>query len=297
MERHSLTGKVAVITGAGQGIGFEAARALAWLGCYIIIAEIDPEYGGAASTQINKEMERHCAYFYEVDISSEQSVQNLVNDVQRRFNKIDILVNNAAITPMGPLSEVKLEEWDRSYRVHLRGPVLLTKLVLPDMMERNSGVLVSVSSSGAAPYMGAYEIFKMAQRELANTLSAELEGTSVYAFTIGPGLVKTTGALKAIEKLAPYYGKTVEEFMKMSENQMISVEEAGAGFAAAIALADRFNGQEIGSVQALFAAGINLLEKDRIKTTKEISKEQRMEILSTTVTVKKKIRGTAERVE
>lgn len=146
------------------------------------------------------------------------------------------------------------------------------------MIERNYGVLVSVSSSGAAPFMGSYEIFKMSQRELANTLVGELEGTGVVAFTIGPGLVKTPGALMAIEEIAPLYKKTVEQFLKMSEDQTISVEAAGAGFAAAIALSAQFSGLEIGSIQALHAAGIDLSENQNKDI--DISDENINEILS-----------------
>jgi hypothetical protein len=131
------------------------------------------------------------------------------------------------------------------------------------MLERNTGVFVCVSSAGAAPYMGAYEVFKTAQVELARTLDAELGGTGVIAFTIGPGLVRTPGAEAGIAQLAPLYGKTVAEFYAMSEAHILSVEAAGAGFAAAIALASRFRGQEIGSIQALATAGIHLPEKEQ----------------------------------
>jgi hypothetical protein len=122
------------------------------------------------------------------------------------------------------------------------------------------GVFVCVASVGEA-YMGAYESFKAAQVHLARTLDAELEGTGVIAFTIGPGLVRTPSAEAGIAALAPLYGKTVEEFYAMSEAHIISAEAAGAGFVAAIALASRFRGQEIGSAQALQVAGIALPEK------------------------------------
>ena len=129
------------------------------------------------------------------------------------------------------------------------------------MLERNKGTFVCVSSSGAAPYMGAYEVFKTAQVALSNTLSLELEGTGVNVFTIGPGLVKTPGALGGIEKLAPLFKQTVDEFFEIGKDWIISVEAAGAGFAAAIALAQVFNGKEIASKYALMEAGIDISEK------------------------------------
>ena len=121
-------------------------------------------------------------------------------------------------------------------------------------------MFVCVSSSGAAPYMGPYEVMKTAQVELANTLAAELEDSGVTCFTIGPGLVATETFQKAAQQLAPLYGKTVEEYRGMSRAHELSAEAAGAGFAAAIALAGQFSGQETSSIQALGAAGITLPE-------------------------------------
>lgn len=135
--------------------------------------------------------------------------------------------------------------------------------ILPSMLKRNSGIIVLVPSSGAAPYMGAYEVFKTSQVELANTLAAELEQTEVIAYSIGPGIVKTDTAQIAIEKIAPLYGKSVEEFYRMSENVLLTAEEAGAGFAASVALARQYRGLEIGSIQALMDAGISVAEKKK----------------------------------
>jgi hypothetical protein len=132
----------------------------------------------------------------------------------------------------------------------------MAKAFLPPMLKANWGVFVNVSSSGAAPYLGTYEVFKTAQVELASTLDAELEGTGVIAFTIGPGLVRTPGSSEGMAKLAPLYGKTVDEFMEMSSQAVIPVEEAGAGFAAAVAMAERYRGKETSSMAALIDAGI-----------------------------------------
>ncbi len=143
-----------------------------------------------------------------------------------------MLINNATITPIGPVHQVGSKAWDRSYAVNIRGPVLLIEQLLPGMLKRKKGVIVFLPSSGAAPYMGAYEIFKTAQVELSNTLVAELESTGVITYSVGPGIVKTETAQKAIEVLAPLYGKSTSEFYLMNENYLLSSEEAGAGIAA-----------------------------------------------------------------
>jgi NAD(P)-dependent dehydrogenase (short-subunit alcohol dehydrogenase family) len=259
LNRQSLAGQIAVVTGAGGGIGFEAARALIWLGAHVAIAEIDQRAGKDAVARLTGEFGTDTVTFIHTDVGDERSVNRLAQQSLRSHGKVDIVLNNATIAPLGAVKDLAIKNWDASYRVNLRGPVLLTRAFLPGMLQRDYGVIVCVSSTGLA-YMGAYETFKTAQVELANTLDAELEGTGVIAFTIGPGLVQTATAKAAIERLAPLYDKTVTEFYEMLKDQTISAEAAGAGFAAAIALADRFRGQETASIQALQAAGIDLSE-------------------------------------
>ena len=141
--------------------------------------------------------------------ATKQSVKNLYNLSMLAFGKVDAVINNATIAVLGQVKDLPIEEWDRSYHVNLRGPVLMAKTFLPDMIERNHGVFACVSSTGTA-FLGGYETFKAAQVHLANTLDAELEGTNVIAYTIGPGLVPTETASKAVAQLAPQMGMSVE---------------------------------------------------------------------------------------
>ncbi len=148
----------------------------------------------------------------------------------------------------------------------------MAQTFLPGMIERDHGTFICVSSSGAAPFMGAYEIFKTAQVELARVLDAEMEGRKVNILTIGPGLARTPGSEEGIRALAPLYNKSVEEFYAMSEEAQLTAEEAGAGFAAAVALADRFRGQEISSFAALSTVGITVVKGKPLKewTSQEV---------------------------
>lgn len=267
LTRETLAGKVAVISGAGRGIGFEAARALVWLGVHVVIAEIDEWTGGEAAHRLVEEMGEGVATFVHTDVGDTHSVVRLARQVLGRYGHVDIVLNNATIAPMGAVIETAIQAWDAGYRVNVRGPVLMARAFLPRMIAENEGVFVCVSSSGVAPYMGPYEVFKTAQAELAHTLDGEMAGTGVAVLTISPGLVRTAGADAAVAQLAPLYGKTVEEFYAMSADQLFSVETAGSGFAAAIALASRFRGQEISVIQALQAAGIPLPERRMGKRT------------------------------
>ncbi len=262
LTQDSLKGEVAVITGAGRGIGFEAARALVWLGANVVIAEINEQNGKAAEENINKEFGKGKALFMKTDIGSEKDIDNLAELALKKFGKVDIVLNNATVFPMGAVKDTPVESWDFSYRVNLRGPVVLARKFLPAMIERKHGVFVCVSSSGAAPFMGAYEVFKTAQVELSNTISAEAEGTGVYAFTIGPGISKTPGFVEGGAKVASLMGMSLDELFELNKNAQISPEAAGAGFAIAVALAKKYHGQETSSIQVLREAGIPLTNQE-----------------------------------
>ncbi len=251
-----LTDQVAVVTGAGRGIGFEAARSLLWLGCRVVVAEVNESDGAAAAARLEAEFGAGRAAFIRTDVGDEVQVAHLADEAVRHFGQVDIVLNNATVFPIGSVKDQPIEAWDRSFRVNLRGPVLLARAFLPGMLARHHGVFVCVSSSGAAPFMGAYEVFKTAQVELANTLTGELEGTGVRAFTIGPGIVRTPGFLDGGAQVATRMGLTVDQLLDMNRAALLSPEAAGAGFAAAIALADRYEGQETSSVQVLREAGI-----------------------------------------
>lgn len=256
LTRQTLTGQTAVVTGAGGGIGFEATRALVWLGAQVVIAEIDSTKGIAAEKAIQDEFGMGCVRFIETDIGDDRSVASLNHQVVQSFGKVDIVLNNATYAPLGGVLERSIQEWDSSYRVNLRGPVLLAQAFLPGMIERDKGVFVCVSSAGGA-YMGAYETIKSAQVELARTLDGELEGKNVIIFTIGPGIVPTETMMAGVAQIAPRYGKSPEEFYATYKEQWLSVEAAGTGFAAAIALAQRYRGMETYSTAGLIAAGID----------------------------------------
>jgi NAD(P)-dependent dehydrogenase (short-subunit alcohol dehydrogenase family) len=256
-----LSGKVALVTGAGGGIGYEACRSLLWLGAQVIAAEINRQNGQESARRLNEEFGPDSAYFIHTDVSDEKSIRRLAKEALRHYGKVDIVINNATIASLGAVKDLPIQDWDTSYRVNLRGPVLLAREFIPAMLERKYGVFVCVSSLGTA-YMGPYESMKTAQVHLAATLDAELENSGVYAFTIGPGFVPTNTALTAVPKLAAMMGLEMSELSQILKNNTISVEAAGAGFAAAVALADQFHGQETASIAALVAAGIDLPQGD-----------------------------------
>jgi NAD(P)-dependent dehydrogenase (short-subunit alcohol dehydrogenase family) len=256
LRQDALQGETAIVTGAGGGIGLETARALLWLGANVVIAEINAQAGARAASELAAEFGAGRVLFVPTDVGEESSVQELAGQATRAFGRVDVVINNATIAVLGAVKDLPIEKWDASYRVNLRGPVLMARAFLPGMIGRRHGVFACVSSTGTA-FLGGYETFKAAQVHLGSTLDAELEGTGVSVYTIGPGLVRTETASRAVEKLAPLMGMTVDEFFTMNQHMVLSAEEAGAGFAVSVVFAEKFRGQEISSIQALKAADIN----------------------------------------
>jgi len=151
----TLRGEVIVITGAGGGIGYEAARALLWLGANVVIAEINAEAGQRAADQLGEEFDASRVLFVRTDVGDEARVTHLAEAAFGKFGKVDVVLNNATIATLGLVKDLSIETWDASYRVNLRGPVLMARTFLPGMLKRNHGTFICVSSSGTA-FMGSY---------------------------------------------------------------------------------------------------------------------------------------------
>jgi NAD(P)-dependent dehydrogenase (short-subunit alcohol dehydrogenase family) len=275
LPRDALKGEVAVVTGAGRGIGFEAARALLWLGANVAVAEVNEVNGRIAVQSLQKEFGQDRAVFVKVDCGSEADVAKLRAEVYAKWGKVDVVVNNAAVYPVGSVQDSPLDVWELSCRVNLNAPILLAKAFLPDMVKRKHGTFVCVSSTAPTAYLGAHGVYKAAQATLARTLAAELEGTGVYALAVNPGVAKTPGFLEAASHAAALKGISLEQLLQQINSPEVFPEEAGAGLAAAVALAQKFQGQEVTSAQALQTIGIGKTEPTTTPTQEASSKRVR----------------------
>ena len=263
IEQDVLQGANILLTGGAGGIGFETARALSFLGANVIIADIDKKKGRYAEKIINQETNSKRVLFYYIDITNQTEINRLYKFVEKRYSFLDIIINNATITPVGAVEKTVIADWDKSYSVNLKAPVMLIQKFLPQMKAKNRGTIVFVSSSGASPYLGAYEVLKTAQVELCNTLTYELENSAINTFTISPGLVQTETAQKAIEIVSKNMNVSINDFYAMNKNFILDCESAGVGFALSVLKATDYNGQEIGAIQVLTEFG---LVKPQIKT-------------------------------
>jgi 3-oxoacyl-[acyl-carrier protein] reductase len=188
-----LENKVAVITGAGHGIGKFYAERLASEGAKVVIAEIDL----AATTKTASELvaKGYQAIGVQTDVTSEASVSNMVAEAIKHFNKIDILVNNAAIfatIPMSraPYDEITIEEWDLMMSVNVKGTWLVSKAVIAEMKKHGYGKIINISSSTAvkgSPSRIHYVTSKAGIIGFTKTLANEVGGFNICVNCVAPG--------------------------------------------------------------------------------------------------------------
>jgi NAD(P)-dependent dehydrogenase (short-subunit alcohol dehydrogenase family) len=191
-----LKGKVAIITGAGRGIGRAIAIEFARRGSAVVCsARTEEDIQGTAS--LIKKNNGQCLPV-PTDVADKHQVHGLVEQAIKQFGHIDVLVNNAARIPViSGLWEVDPDAWWEEVTVDLRGPMLCTHAVLPHMIRQNSGIIINMAGGTNIPGRTSYCCSKVALNRLTVLLARELQsiGSSVIVFDMGPGLVKTRRTL------------------------------------------------------------------------------------------------------
>jgi NAD(P)-dependent dehydrogenase (short-subunit alcohol dehydrogenase family) len=190
-----LTGKVAIVTGSSRGIGRAIAEALADHGAKVVISSRKAEACQEVADAINAEHGEGRAIVVPASISSKQALQELVDETRRQLGRIDVLVCNAASNPYyGPMSGISDEQFRKILDNNVVANHWLIQMVAPEMLERGSGSIIIVSSIGglkASGVLGAYNISKAADFQLARNLAAEFGPRQVRVNCIAPGLVRT----------------------------------------------------------------------------------------------------------
>ena len=245
LSQIDLANQIAVVSGSGRGIGRELSRALAWLGAKVIIAEIS-DSGIETETIIKSDGGE--AMFIKTDVSSIESMNSLSKVIFAKYGKVDILVNNATIFTIGSILDQPIENWEKVFNVNVKGVISGIKSFLPSMKERKHGVIITMTSDEGTAFLAPYSASKAALQSIAYSLAGELsENSGVSVFVFGPGMVDTPGGNEAFSKLAPLYGVSLEEFIKLGSvggfEGMMPVEYSAAGFAYTIVHAEDYHGQ------------------------------------------------------
>ncbi len=195
MSLFDLKGKSAIITGSSRGIGRAIAEAMADQGARVVISSRKPGPCQDVADAINKKHGDGTAIAIPANISSKEDLQAMVDETDKSFGQIDIVVCNAASNPYyGPMAGISDDAFTKILQNNIISNHWLIQMVAPQMRERKDGAIIIVSSIGglrASPVIGAYNISKAADFQLARNLAAEFGADNIRVNCIAPGLIKT----------------------------------------------------------------------------------------------------------
>ncbi|MDU1532274.1 MAG: gluconate 5-dehydrogenase [Enterococcus faecalis] len=192
MNDFQLDGKVALITGAVYGIGFEIAKSLAEAGATIVFNNLSPE-----SVEQGLENYRAAgieARGYVCDVTDEEQVQAMVAQIKEEVGSIDILVNNAGIIKRIPMVDMSAEEFRQVIDVDLNAPFIMAKAVIPDMIEKGHGKIINICSMMSElgrETVSAYAAAKGGLKMLTKNIASEYGQYNIQCNGIGPGYIET----------------------------------------------------------------------------------------------------------
>ncbi|HZP02074.1 MAG TPA: SDR family oxidoreductase [Terriglobia bacterium] len=203
-----LKHKVAIITGAGSGIGEATALLFAEEGASVVIADIDAEAGNNTAAQVRDK--QGSATFVHADISKEADAKKITDEAVNAYGRVDILVNNAAAFVLRGL-EATVEEWNRSLSTNVVGTALVTRFASEQMKRNGGGSIVNISSQSAffaQPGFITYSSTKAAIVHMTRLMALDLAPAKIRVNTVCPGTVLTRATLNHIAK----EGLTIEQF-------------------------------------------------------------------------------------
>jgi meso-butanediol dehydrogenase / (S,S)-butanediol dehydrogenase / diacetyl reductase len=192
MNPLSLTGQVALVTGAGHGIGRASALALAQSGAMVVASDIDFERA-AETAQLIKSA-GHDGVAAVADVRNDEAMRELADDIVREHGRLDIVHANAGVLMAGTALSQTLDEWDRTFAVNVRGTFLTVRAVLPQMIKQKAGAIIitaSVSGLIGEPDLVAYNSSKGALVNLTRQVAVEYAEHGIRVNAICPGWIET----------------------------------------------------------------------------------------------------------
>lgn len=211
----SLSGRRAVVTGGGRGIGEAVARALAAAGAAVLVAaRTESEVEDVAASLRDAGNDASAAT---VDVTGEASVEALTERAAEALGAVDLLVNSAGVAFSAPIAKTSVEEWDRIQSVNARGAFLQTRAFLPGMMERGRGRIVhvaSVAGLAGARYIAAYAASKHAVVGLVRSAADEAAASGVTVNAVCPGYVDTAMTRESVERIMEKTGRDEREALE-----------------------------------------------------------------------------------
>jgi NAD(P)-dependent dehydrogenase (short-subunit alcohol dehydrogenase family) len=204
LERFSLAGKVAIVTGGAGGCGEEYGRALTEVGAHVVLADLDGEGAEQKAKQLREQGRQ--AIGVRVDITDPEAAAEMVARTRDEFGGVDILINNAALMkeiPMGSVLELPLDWFERVMRVNVMGALVCARAAVPSMLERGGGRIINQVSGGAFIPGGVYSVSKLALVSLTTCLATELGPQNINVNAIAPGFVQDEAGYASLAKDDP----------------------------------------------------------------------------------------------
>ena len=194
-----LKNKVAIVTGAKQGIGLGIALALAKAGCHVVVSDLDQTGCDKAATKIKKPGIKTLAVA--CDVAKKSEVDNLISKTLKEFGRLDILVNNAGIFPFVPFADMTEADWDKVQEVNLKGAFLCAQAAVKKMKAGSKIVNISsIASLVGFEGLVHYCASKGGVNGFTRALALELAAKKINVNAVAPGAIETPGATTAMTK-------------------------------------------------------------------------------------------------
>jgi meso-butanediol dehydrogenase / (S,S)-butanediol dehydrogenase / diacetyl reductase len=239
-------GRVAVVTGGGRGLGEAVCKKLSEYGATVAVTDIDLEAAAAVAATFNAAGRR--AKAYELDVTSWTNVHEIVRDIEADLGPIDVLVSNAGVSHSIRFLEIDEAEWDRIVDTNLKGLFIVLRAVIPGMVERRIGRVVSIgsiSSKAAYPRFAHYTASKFGALGLAQVVAAEVAPFNVTINTVCPGVMNT-----------PMQHSLVKQMLVSEGGDFASEEEAEAWFISQLPLGVAQPAEDVAEMVAYLASDL-----------------------------------------